>query len=557
MRVPFDLPAGWPWSLWFFVVAGVVYLLQRFPPTGIFLMFVLAMFWSVFLINAGFIGIALEAITGRVGLGWLALPLIYFGGYYAFYAKDQMVLASARSHYARVNSGKSVSFDPNTQDLILEKRRGDFSPIPQDFVRRFGLQRAFDANGLVHFIGNSESCSLIRGNDAYRSAGIYAFGFHTDGDIGKRRLVKDYCIAYAPMRPDRPVVRVISDDYVTSELGLPVRRLEMHVRDERSGQEFELLAGHASPLPPFPMPVMGCALNSGNPSWECFAGFNRRHFVPIAPTDRKYGGSVDIVARALGLKASTDYAATSLSPDLVRKWGDAADAELIRQETAKLEQMLASPGQDMRDGWFRHLPNRGSAVAPYADRIFAALGTLQNSDIGGSNNGRNLWRLAAALPEESLAPHRAQLKEWLSPINARTWTKSSYEIYPRLDANDPVQADIMLRRLETERGDLQTKLLPQFCKMGTRAPDEVKERLLALWRQRGQSKSGAAEDRAQSDLILYVTLARMGLKEQAGKVEQRYFGPTFLGVWNEVTPDSAADICDSSVNDLSNRYRRR
>jgi hypothetical protein len=552
-----NMPDGWPWSLWFFVATAVVYLLQRFPPTGIFLMLFLAMFWSVILVNAGFIGIGIEALTGRVSLAWLLLPLLYFGGYYAFYAKDQAALAAARAHYAKFNSGKSLPFDPARQDVIFEKGKGDFHPTPQDFVRRFGLKRAFDANGLVHFIGDKDACALVRGNDVYRSAGIYSFGFQTEGDLRHRQFVKGYCLIYAPGTPDRAAVRVVSDDASTSSWGLPVRKQELHVRDEASGRETEIWAARASPLPAFPMPVMGCGLNSGNPSWDCFTGFYRRSFVPIMPRDKRFGGSVDVLASALGLRPRDDYAAIAAGPEVVTKLGEAADAALIRKETAKLEQMLAHPEEDLSDGWFWHLPNRPPVVAPYADRIFGALGTLQNSDIGGSNNGRNLWRLAAVLPEEALAPHRAQLVEWLRPDNARAWTKSSSEIYPRLDAADPVQAEIMLERLETDRGELQTRLLPQFCRMGPRAPDGVKQRLLALWRQRGQPQSGRSEQRAQTDLILYVTLARMGLKKQAGKVEQRYYGPTFEGVWNEVTPDTPADICDSTVHDLSTRYRRR
>jgi hypothetical protein len=196
MRFPnLTMPDGWPWSLWFFVATAVVYLLQRFPPTGIFLMLFLAMFWSVILVNAGFIGIGIEALTGRVSLAWLLLPLLYFGGYYAFYAKDQAALAAARAHYAKFNSGKSLPFDPARQDVIFQKGKGDFHPTPQDFVRRFGLKRAFDANGLVHFIGDKDACALVRGNDVYRSAGIYSFGFQTEGDLRHRQFSKDIALS--------------------------------------------------------------------------------------------------------------------------------------------------------------------------------------------------------------------------------------------------------------------------------------------------------------------------------------------------------------------------
>ncbi len=57
--------------------------------------------------------------------------------------------------------------------------------------------------------------------------------------------------------------------------------------------------------------------------------------------------------------------------------------------------------------------------------------------------------------------------------------------------------------------------------------------------------------------MLYLTLARLGLKSQAGKVEQRYFGPTFLAIWDEVTPKTHVDACSESAGEVSNYFRRR
>jgi hypothetical protein len=57
--------------------------------------------------------------------------------------------------------------------------------------------------------------------------------------------------------------------------------------------------------------------------------------------------------------------------------------------------------------------------------------------------------------------------------------------------------------------------------------------------------------------VLYLTLARMGLKAQAGKVEQRYFGSTFLAIWDEVTPETHADACSASGGEVSNYFSRR
>ena len=191
--IPFTMPDGWPWSLWFFVATAVVFLLQRFPPSGIILMFALAMVWSVALINLGFIGIGVEVLAGRVGRGWLILPALYFGGYYAAYAMNQATLATLRMRYAQQNHGQTLSFDQTRQDLLLVKGKGDFHPGAFDLVRGFGVRRVFDGNDRVHFMGNSDACAFLRGNEVFRSAGVNAVGFHTEGELRSRRLVKGFC----------------------------------------------------------------------------------------------------------------------------------------------------------------------------------------------------------------------------------------------------------------------------------------------------------------------------------------------------------------------------
>lgn len=546
-----DLPAGWPWSLWFFAATIAVYLLQRFPITGIFLMIVGAAFWSVILINLGVIGIGLEALVGRVSRLWLIVPLAYFGGYYLLYAKDQAALAGLRAQYARDNAGQSLPFDPARQDLLIEKGKGDFHPGAFAFVQSFGLKRVFE-DGRVHFMGNAEACALLRGNDIYRSAGVYSFGFFTEGKVGRRRMVAGHCSIYAPGQPDKPVLRIVSDD-VASKAGMAVRTQTLRLRDEASGRAIEVKTGTASPLKRFPMLAMGCALNSGAASWDCFIGFLRDGFTPLTPDNP---GSNAIVAKALGLKRSDDYAAIATGPEVLRAIGDAADANLVKEELALLERMLADPSVHQKDGWFWHLPNRPDVVAPYAARIFAALRTLQNSDVRGSETGRNLWRLAAVLPDEALAPHRAEMVEWLRPENARPWTAAEGTIYTRLDVRDPTQSGIVLNRLETSKGDLPVSLLPAFCRMGATAPQEVKQRLLAVWRARAPKPDKRGKvDRSSNDTILYLTLARMGLKQDAGKVEQRYYGSTFLEVWEKVTPDSPEAVCVGSSHALNNYFR--
>jgi hypothetical protein len=49
------------------------------------------------------------------------------------------------------------------------------------------------------------------------------------------------------------------------------------------GRRLELLGGTAVPLAWLPMPIIGCALNSGAGRWDCAALFSPNTFTPIVP----------------------------------------------------------------------------------------------------------------------------------------------------------------------------------------------------------------------------------------------------------------------------------
>ena len=324
-----DLPEGWPWSVWFFVATILLYLLQRFPPTGVFLMIVGAAFWSILLINLGVLGIGLEAVTGKVSRLWLVVPLLYFGGYYWLYSREQAALTALRSEYARFNEGKSLPFDVQNQDLVIGARENEAVLSPSSFVPHYGLARAFDSNGRMALLGDPEACAMLRGNDAYRSAGIYQGSFDRNAPKPKRHSTPGLCAISAPGHPDRPVVRVIGESSKSVHNRMPVTTQTFRIRDETSGRATSVKSAFAGPLKRFPMPVMGCALNSGGGSWDCFAGFMRDSVNPIVPVGRKYRGGTVVVAKALGLEIAQDYAPLATGPEQFRAIGEAADAKLV------------------------------------------------------------------------------------------------------------------------------------------------------------------------------------------------------------------------------------
>lgn len=558
MRIPFELPAGWPWSIWFFIITLVVYLLQRFPLTGVFLMIVGAAFWSVLLINLGMFGIVAEAVTGRVSALWLAIPLLYFGGYYAAYENDQRMLAKVRQETASFNAGKRLPFDPRRQDLVIETRGGGVGLSPSEFVESFGLSQAFDSEGRVWLVATEEVCTLINSDRGFLTAGIQA---HMITRPGKRRFSTvgtGHCMVMMPGKPDKPVMRVTRAEEEEMRGGLAVRLTTMVAEDSASGKKAAVRSGLASPLKRFPMWIMGCALDSGTPAWRCFHGFMRTTYTQLLPAVPRYSSGAPVVASLLGLHPSDDLASRAIGTERFQPIADRIDAEKVAKEIAILEQMLSAPTEHVKDGWLHHLPNRPAVVAPYAARIFAALEKLQASDRTASDTGKNLWTLIEKMSEETLAPHRPRMVALMRTSVARPWTRDSYMAYSRLDVADRVQRDIVLDRLTLERRNFPAELLPPFCRMGANAPEDVKQRLLALWQARVPDKTnkGWGTQRDRIDVVLYLTLARMGLKQQAGKVEQQYYGPTFLDIWQHIAPASPDEVCVGNPHEIETYFRK-
>ena len=557
------LPQGWPISLWFLIAAVIVVVLQRIPYTGIILMFALAMFWSVLLINAAMIGVAWEALTGRVGKAWLILPALYFGGYYLAYGWERLAVQRITSELAAFNADKHLPFDAGARDLVFEKGKGDMHVSLAPLLETHALARYFE-DDRMHFIGSSEACKLAR-EELAKTSGIQTSWLSSSRGRGLRGLsakpkpAGGLCTITAPGRPERPVVRITSDLTGERRQLVPLQIMDRPRRDEPSGEPRQVRAINASLLSPFPMPVIGYALNSGAPSWEGFAGFMRSRSQPLPAfgANQPAPGPLDILARTLALEPSANPAARAVGAETVAALTQAADKALTDKELGILEAMLADPLVHHKNSWFYHLPQRPAVVAPYAGRIFAALGRLQASDRQESETGRNLWRLAAVLPDADFAPHRPQLVEWLDPANARNWTSRTGAIYVRLDATQSAERAILLNRLETKRGDLETGLLAGFCEMGSAAPKEVKLRLLAIWQARAPDPAKPKAERGQDDVQLYFTLARLGLKHEAGQVVQRYYGPTFASIWSDVDADTHKELCDATLNDLTNHFRQQ
>ena len=295
-----------------FLLTGIVFLLQLFPYTGVFLMMLAAPFWSVLLINLGFVLMARDSWRRTQSKWLLVFPVIWFGGYFCVAAASHWQAYRFNVAIASANEDKLISFDPAKRDILIEPDRKDSSNgsalTPDTMIESFGLSRAYQVtdasqNKIQGYSLNGMPCpgqmgAGVSGNTVWQK--LHDGGYGTGS---RMTFAQNLCLFISTTRPDKPIIRIRPQPQ-TESAGLAnyvSQNVAITTPDNRT---VVLRSGWAIPLSWFPQPVMGCWLNSGAPAWQCDAAFIREKLYD-PKRDLTPNGADDVVGRALGLtKAS-------------------------------------------------------------------------------------------------------------------------------------------------------------------------------------------------------------------------------------------------------------
>ncbi len=530
---------NFPISLVGLVATGVVFVLQVIPVTGIFLMFMLAMLWSVVLVNASMIGVAIEAIAGRVSRLWLLLPLAFYCGYWTVAALDHVALRDLTSRYDAANARVVTGFDPTRQALVVE-REGDGAWLTQNFA----LPVAYSTNPdfLEGYLSNrmieSGVCAKVRGSRTLQAAFIRGVDFYDGDAVLGSRVEKRFCSLLIPEKPVLPIVVVGQEETKDFEKSLPVTRITTTITMP-DGRRFELFGGVAAPFGWIPMPIMGCFLNSGAAGWDCSAGFKRNGFTPIVSGNTRYRRDSMVLAQALGLKPiATDDRLGSDSTIVLAKIAAIEEATLARQ-LANVDAMIADPVAKVTEWQVGVLANRPDVLASRADAVMTgierAAAITGRSRYPERESGRILAGLAAGLPHDSFIALGPRLLSVYAGADDKHWLW---------------EAEPLLRRL----GDLGPDALPYLvnprallpsvdgagieglCRVGSPARAVAEPILLAMW---GKPDRLAYVERE----AMYVSMRRVGISPPPIMEDTRNLFAKLQTDWNDISPSSPSSVC--------------
>lgn len=527
-----------PFSLLFFLITGLVFLLQAIPFTGIFLMIMLAMFWSVLLVNAGMIGIAIEAAIGRVFRLWLLVPVAFYGGYWYFAAQDRATLAGLTTAYDASNARTSIPFDAVRHALVFE----DDGAGPW-LTQNYGLPVSYSVRKGTedyrsHRMMDPAVCARVRETPALSAAGVHAFGFHDGDRIGAQKLAS-FCTVSMPERPELPIVRVSRREEKQVERGLPVTRVTTIVTMP-DGRRFRLLGGVAAPLSRFPMPVMGCALNSGAASWDCMSAFYRDGFTPIVTGNTRYGRDNVVLAQALGLKRVAPENRRSGDPALVNAKIDAAEATALAHQLASLDAMIADPLAKIIDWQVGVIANRPEVLDERGDAIMAgieraAAATADDERYKAREGGRIMAGLIARLPRARFGHYGPRLLAVYAAANDAHWL---WEAEPLIRRLGDLGADAVpyLVHPRASGPNVNGGGVEGLCRVGPTARAAAEPVVTAMWQK---TRDFDRDERR----ALFVAMRRIGITPPPLSEDKRGQFAELKAEWGDVSPASPVRVC--------------
>jgi hypothetical protein len=390
-----------PRSLVLFAIGAVVYGLQAIPVTGIFLMVLLAPLWNGMVFVLGLGALAVEAAIGATSRLWLILPLgcALLYGQAAWQSRTEAdALVAAAAH---VNDGKTLAFDPDRAALVIEgsdgaSELGDLL-VAYDLPAYWTVDpRNRTATPILHRLAVGEVCDRVRTDRSFAAANIRVLGVH-ERQSGRSVFLKGVCSLALPA----PIVGTP----VTVALGRrdgaptdPARRWSRTITLRSGADEIALHLGGISPLPWMPFPTIGCALNSGAPSWDCFARFRREK-------ERRIGAASAEAAVVAALGLTPAPASTRLDRIAARPLPDFGPVVAARETTAlaALDAALADPKKRVT---VHDLAGLAAHPDVWTDRIpalVAAIGRRLAEAKAERETQRNFADLLANLPRDRLA----------------------------------------------------------------------------------------------------------------------------------------------------------
>lgn len=412
-----------PFSLLCFAAAGILLLPQLVPGVGFLLAFLGIPILTGLAINCGFLALGIEALASqRISRFWLLGPLLWFGGYAVYVAKQHQEIEQKREDIARHNAGVVIPFDPSRTSLV-------FSPYGMNdvaaLVSNYSLPIGYVNEGMRQStryrswrLAPIELCAEIRRDRRLGQLGILAAGLADRArDIAQGPSPQDarFCVLELPEGPPLPVVTIRSRELTLTAWA---NTIDITSRDITmpDGQHHEVRAGRARRLPWWPSPFIAC-ISATNSQSDCRVEFTGGTTVSLTNSEQDHR-NIQGIAQALGLTPIAQADRRADDSEILRARINTIVQQILMADTIRLDRVIAEPAADDPAGPFWRLRDRPEIIVPRLDVLIAAtakaLATGTNSN--ANRNARHMFELLQQTPIDLLAPYMPRI-EALSALN--------------------------------------------------------------------------------------------------------------------------------------------
>ncbi len=263
------------WSVRFSLVYAILLALQIFPITGMFLMFGRAMagpyVWGL-IPHIITVGVIIDICTKKLPRIFWVMPVVLYGGYYAVFISQGIIISNTQRSLQESNPVQIIKYDPSLHSLVLNDggNIGKYYKIPVSFEQNSNFPQGY----LSYRMASEELCNAVRSAkfDIFEADTLY-FHWNRSDKIFDSIMPKQCQISSAE-KPEKEIIRIRADEgllYNKEQKGpVYITSHQFYLNDKLMGT---FKSARASKLPFFPFLVIGCALNSAAPSWECFTQF--------------------------------------------------------------------------------------------------------------------------------------------------------------------------------------------------------------------------------------------------------------------------------------------
>ena len=244
--------------------------------------------------------------------GWskklLIIPALLYSSYYALYVFEYVSLLSLENQIQESNEQQKINFDISSNSLAFDNQTGltTYYKIPVTYEANDNFPEKYLSSRLI----TQQKCNEIQKipRELFEFS-TYGASFYRDSSVYSSVDIKK-CILSTPEKPMKDIVKISTKEEKRIINWTPISET-IYTINNQDKQLGVVKSVFAMRMPVFPFFMIGCALNSGGPSWDCFANLYRSRY-PLSSVSGssnidKYGNNPIAFALKIEKYKESDY----------------------------------------------------------------------------------------------------------------------------------------------------------------------------------------------------------------------------------------------------------